>query len=109
MFKLSCTNCYNTGRCYAALMVLVDDYTGCREVHKQRRYSGLVVLTGLLGKDYLGQVGSWKGEQNFLDWTESCCCYLKVLISLYIGSEGLELISLLVLHLVILRKLTHRV
>ena len=69
MFKLPCTNCYNTGRCYAALMVLVDDYTGCREVHKQRRYSGLVVLTGLLGKDYLGQVGSWKvgGELLGLD------------------------------------------
>ena len=41
-------------------MVLVDDYTGCREVPKQRRYSGLAVLAGLLGKDYLGQVGSWK-------------------------------------------------
>ena len=57
MFKLSCTNCYNTGRCYAALMVLVDDYTGCREVYKLRRYSGLV-LTVLLGRDYLVQVGS---------------------------------------------------
>ena len=59
MFKLSCTNCYNTGRCYAALMVLGDDYTGCREVYKLRRYSGLV-LTGLFGRGYLGQVGSWK-------------------------------------------------
>ena len=76
MFKLSCTNCYNTGRyCYyAALMVLVDDYTGCREVPKQRIYSGLAVLTGLLGKIILDKLVPGKWEQNFLDWTESCCC-----------------------------------
>ena len=93
MFKLSCTNCYNTGCCYyAALIVLVDDYTGCRESPMQRKYSGLAVLKGLLGKIILDKWVPKKWEQNLLDWTESYCCCPKFLISLPIGSEDLELI-----------------